>query len=218
MSLRPPVLTLRKAPALVWLVWLALLTEIAFSIYFQRWHVLVVSVGTLIATLLPSFFAAKFDIKLPTRFAPAIVLFLFATLFLGEVKDFYERFWWWDILLHGASAVAFGLFAFVFIFMLFEGDRFAAPPLAISFLSFCVAVAVGAVWEIFEFGMDQAFGMNMQKSGLIDTMWDLIVDCGGAAIGASAGYLYLKGSDSVLSGWIKRFVRKNRRRYRKLND
>ena len=29
---------------------------------------------------------------------------------------------------------------------------------------------IGAVWEIFEYGMDQTFGLNMQKSGLDDTM------------------------------------------------
>jgi hypothetical protein len=43
------------------------------------------------------------------------------------------------------------------------------------------AVAVGAVWEIFDFSMDEPFGTDMQKamfgdpSGLTDTMWDLIV-------------------------------------------
>ena len=36
--------------------------------------------------------------------------------------------------------------------------------------------------------MDILFGLSMQKSGVIDTMGDLIVD----AIGAGAGYWYLK--------------------------
>ncbi len=76
--------------------------------------------------------------------------------------------------------------------MLFEGDRFAAPPIAIAFLSFCVAMAIGGIWEIFEFSMDQFFGMNMQKSGLVDTMWDLIVDALGTLFAAVTGFLYLK--------------------------
>jgi hypothetical protein len=32
----------------------------------------------------------------------------------------------------------------------------------------------------------------MQKSGLVDTMWDLIADCIGAGIAGLYGYLYLK--------------------------
>ena len=36
-------------------------------------------------------------------------------------------------------------------------------------LSFCTAMTVGAMWEVFEYGMDQGFGLNMQKSGLDDT-------------------------------------------------
>jgi len=50
--------------------------------------------------------------------------------------------------------VGFGLIGFLGIFMLFEGDRFKAPPVALAVLSFCFAVSIGAVWEIFEFSMD----------------------------------------------------------------
>ena len=153
---------------------------------------LFISAGSLFLTWLPIAYANRFDIKIPTRFATAVVVFIFATLFLGEIKDFYERVWWWDVIRHTGSAVAFGLAGFFLIFMLFEGDRFAAPPLAISFLSFCVAMAIGGIWEIFEFAIDPAFSMNMQKAGLVDTMWDLIVDAGGALFATITGFLYLK--------------------------
>ena len=42
--------------------------------------------------------------------------------------------------------------------------------------------------------MDKTFGLNMQKSGLMDTMSDLIIDSIGAGIAALAGYLYLTKS------------------------
>lgn len=50
-------------------------------------------------------------------------------------------------------------------------------------------MAIGGIWEIFEFAMDQVFGMNMQKSGLIDPMWDLIVDALGPLFSVTTGYL-----------------------------
>jgi hypothetical protein len=52
--------------------------------------------------------------------------------------------------------------------------------------------------------MDSLFGLNMQKSGLRDTMWDLIVDALGALVVSILGYLYLKG-------YIKLFERLDRR-------
>jgi hypothetical protein len=210
-------MSIKGIPKLILLIWLALGISIGWSIYSLRWHAALTSAMTLVMTILPFRYEERFDIKLPRSFTIVIVLFIYATLFLGEVGDFYERFWWWDVVLHAGSAVAFGVFGFLGIFMLFQGDRFAAPPLAIAVLSFCFAVAIGAVWEIFEFSMDQIFGLNMQKSGLMDTMWDLIVDCGGAFFGATSGYLYLKAKESggPLSGWIEDFIKKNRRYFRK---
>ena len=117
-------------------------------------------------------------------------------------------------LRHG---VGFGLIGFLFVFMLFEGDLYAAPAWAIAFMSFCFGLSIGAMWEIFEFAMDQIFGLNMQKSGLIDTMWDLILDTLGAGLGATAGFLYVKGRHlGGLTGILQEFIQKNRRFFRKL--
>ncbi len=196
-----------------------LLGEALFSIATARWSTLFVAVATLSLTFAPTLFAKRLHIILPTVFVVWIVLFLFATLFLGEVFDFYERFWWWDVLLHGGSAIGFGLLGFLFIFMLFQGDSYFAPPFVVAGLAFCLAVTIGVIWEVFEFAMDQSFGLNMQKSGLIDTMYDLIVDCIGASIGALGGYLYLKGyRRGGMPGLIDAFVQRNRRLYQRLRD
>lgn len=209
----------KNIPIIVWLIWIALIASIAGSLWGRHWSAVMISSGTLFLTWLPIAYADRFDIKIPTRFAAAVVVFIFATIFLGEINDFYEKYWWWDIVLHTGSAVAFGLFGFIFIFMLFEGDRWAAPPIAIAFLSFCVAMSIGAVWEIFEFAMDQIFGMNMQKSGLVDTMWDLIVDALGALFSAVTGFFYLKTPrDSMVGLGIKEFIEKNQGYFQKLNN
>lgn len=209
---------IRGIPVVIWVIWVLLVGELVIAVYLGSWITVLVTVATLTCTALPFLWRDRFQIKIPVSFAAAIAVFAFATLFLGEVKDFYERFWWWDAVLHAGSALAFGLLGFVGIFMMFDGDRYAAPPFAIAFLSFCVAMSIGGVWEIFEFAMDQIFGLNMQKSGLVDTMWDLIVDCLGACVGASAGYVYLKAGEGTFSGWIEDFLDKNKTRYRKLKS
>lgn len=196
-----------------------LLIETVASIASGRPNTAFIALATLGLTYVPGKVARLVGVTLPNSFLTAIVAFIFMTLFLGEVGDFYERFWWWDTMLHFGSAVGFGLFGFLLIFTMFEGDSYAAPPVTIAFLSACVAMSVGAIWEIFEFAMDELFGLNMQKSGLRDTMGDLIVDLLGAMLAALAGYLYLKGRH--LGGFtqaIDAFVRANRRLYRRLRD
>ena len=199
-------------------VQLFLLAAAIAGVLYGRWSLSMVALATLALSFAPLFVARWVGIRLPGSFLTAIALFCFATIFLGEVYDFYERYWWWDIALHFGSAVSFGLFGFLFIFMLFEGNRYAAPPWAVAFLSYCVAVSVGASWEILEFVMDQLFGLNMQKSGLVDTMYDLIVDTGGAALGGLTGFFYLKGKElGGLGGAIAEFVALNMKIYSKIS-
>jgi len=171
-----------------------------------------VALATLGLSIFPVVLVRYAGLVMPRAFIAALVLFVFATLFLGEVLDFYNRFWWWDVALHGTSALGFGIIGFIAVFMMFQGDRFAAPHGAVCFFAMCFAVFIGAVWEIFEFAMDLSFGLNMQKSGLPDTMGDLIVNVIGAAVAAAAGYLYLIGREhTFLAALIAEFVERNPR-------
>ena len=181
-------------------IWALLLLTAAASIVLARWSLAFVSLFTLALSLTPPILASRWSLRLPVPFLFATTLFFVGSIFLGEAFDFYERLWWWDIALHGLSAVGFGLFGFLFVFMLFEGDRFAAPPSAIAFITFCLAMTIGALWEVFEFAMDVTFGLNMQKSGLNDTMGDLIVDAIGASIASLHG-VSLSGAQFRRSAW-----------------
>ena len=200
-------------------IWTLLLLTGLISLGLARWSLAFVSFATLTLALVPPMLAARWSLTLPLPFLLFTTLFCFASIFLGEAFDFYERLWWWDIALHGSSAVGFGLMGFLFAFMLFEGDRFAAPPSAIALISFCIAMTVGATWEIFEFTMDAGLGMNMQKSGLSDTMGDLILNAFGGLIASVTGYLYLRESSAGLLGrGLSQFIKVNGRLYRKYKN
>ncbi len=197
-------------------LWALLILSAIAAAFEGRWSLSFVAIATLALAMAPLFLARRLDITLPLPFVVAITLFLMGSILMGEAFDFYERVWWWDIALHGSSAIGFGLVGFVFVLMMFEGDRFAAPPWAMCLMAFGLAVTTGACWEIFEFVMDQSFGLNMQKSGLQDTMGDLIVDVIGAAFAAWLGYVYLRAKDKSFWTWpIDRFVALNKRLFRK---
>ncbi|MDU8926539.1 hypothetical protein RXV86_03990 [Alisedimentitalea sp. MJ-SS2] len=203
---------LRDQSYLTWAIWAVLLIMAADALIAGRFSVAFVALATLALSLVPVIYARWAEIHVPSSFMLLVVAFVGGTLFLGEVYDFYERFWWWDIAMHGASALGFGLIGFVLVFMMFQGNRFAAPHGAVAFFGFCFGMAIGVGWEIFEFGMDQLFGLNMQKSGLNDTMGDLIVDFFGAGIGAMAGWAYLRGRHAAgLQRLIGEFIEKNPR-------
>lgn len=198
------------------LIWLSLFAVALWAVLEWQLELAFVALGTLAVSVVPVFAAKWADVEVPPSFIAAVVFFVAATLFLGEVFDFYERFWWWDIAMHASSAVGFGLVGFVLVFIMFQGDRFAAPPIAMAFFAFCFAMTIGAVWEIFEFGMDQIFGMNMQKTGLDDTMGDLIVNTLGAVIGAASGFAYLKGqARGGVQQMIDEFVKRNPRLFKR---
>ena len=181
------------------------------------WPAVFVTLAALVLTFLPGHLAHRVGLRLPQSFLAVIALFVLASLYLGEVYDFYQRLWWWDLALHMGSAMGFGVLGFLLIFMLFEGDRYAAPPWAIGALSFCLAITVGTLWEVFEFAMDTLFGFNMMKSGLPDTMGDLIVNAIGAALAALAGVVYLSDSARLrLRAPFDLFIASNRKRFRKL--
>jgi hypothetical protein len=180
------------------------------------WPAVFITLAALVLTVVPGQLANRVGLRLPPSFLAAIALFVLATLYLGEVQDFYDRFWWWDLALHFGSAMGFGILGFLLVFMLFQGNRYAAPPWAVGALSFCLAMTVGVLWEIFEFAMDSLFGFNMMKSGLPDTMGDFIVNTLGAALAAVAGVIYLLGRAGRLGAPFDVFIETNRARFRKV--
>lgn len=164
-------------------------------------------------TFLPVILGNRFQVKIPHEFESLAVIFVYMSLFLGEVQGYYVRFWWWDIVLHTGSGFLLGVLGFLLVYVLNEKEdiELNLEPKFIAFFAFLFAMGMGAIWEIFEFAMDQLFGMNMQKSGLEDTMWDLIVDGIGALVISVLGWGFLKTSarDSFLERWIDSFVEKN---------
>ena len=194
---------------------IALLIGIALEVAAGQWLNVVTTTAVLGLTLLPVRMGRRFNVFIPPELEVLALIFVFAALFLGEVRGYYVRFWWWDLVLHSASGFLLGIVGFLLVHVLNEKEdlELHMKPRFVALFAFMFALGLGALWEIFEFGMDSIFGYNMQKSGLNDTMWDLIVDAVGALVIAVLGYGYLRNARNVsfLERWIDRFIQSNRR-------
>ena len=178
-------------PKYIYLMWFTLVVAFGLGVFQQEWSTVFISLVTLGISLYAISLSQRTSVRVPASFLTATIVFVYATLFLGEVGGFYERFWWWDVVLHTGSAIGFGLIGATILILLFRQGKVQASPVLVSVFVFSFALAVGAVWEIFEFAMDTFFNLSMQKSGLRDTMADLIVDSVGGLFAAGASYAYL---------------------------
>ena len=196
-----------------------LLVEVILAVYNLQWLTAAITTLIIAITLFPLFMGKFFRVFIPPEFVLLAVIFIFASLFLGEVRGYYTRFWWWDIVLHTGSGFLLGILGFLLVHILNETEKIDIHmnPGFVALFAFVFAVAIGALWEVFEFTMDGVFGMDMQKemlgdpSGLTDTMWDLIVDSLGALVIAMLGYGYIKKArnKSFLERWIRAFIERN---------
>lgn len=147
---------------------------------------------TFFSLFLPGILDKNLKVKTPTEFEFFISLFLYAALFLGEIENFYERFWWWDVMLHALSGIILSFSGFLILLVLYSQKRLFASPPTFAIFSFCFGLALGTVWEIFEFMLDQTLGLHTQNNSLFDTMKDLIVDAIGALFTSILAFLYIK--------------------------
>lgn len=180
------------------------------AVFTRNWTILFLGSIALILTFLPAIIEKNYKIDLPTELEVVTVLFIFTSIFMGEMHGYYTKYWWWDVVLHTSAGIVLGFIGFLIMFVLYDQGKIKARPITIAIFSFCFALAIGALWEIFEFSMDSFFGWNMQSTGLVDTMWDLIVDTGGALLTSALGYLYLRGGKHrIFQKLITRFINAN---------
>jgi hypothetical protein len=186
------------------------------ALFQRRWLGAFSGAVVLLLTFAPAMIERRLKLALPVEFTLITCVILYGSFALGEFRDFYEKIWWWDLALHGMSALTMGIIGFLCIYVFYMTNRINVAAGWIATITFALAVSVGTVWEIFEFLMDQYAGLNMQKSGLVDTMTDLMINATGAAIAALLGYFYVQDQDSlfarrILRAWEKRRHPKIRR-------
>ncbi len=181
-----------------------------YGFYHNGSLIMIVSVFAFFLTFIPTWIERIFDVKVPAKFEVLILLFVYGILAAADIRGVYSEFAVMGMLLNIFAGLAIGFVGFSILYVLHNEKKLNTSLFVIAVLTFCFSVAVGTMWEIFEFGLDSFFGFTLQKVGIIDTMGDLIANSAGALIVAVSGYFYIKnGRVNVVSGIVKRFMAKN---------
>lgn len=160
----------------------------------------------LITIHLPSILERKLRFELPSLLYTFYIIFLYCAIFLGEVRSFYYLVPQWDTVCHFCSSMMMGFFGLMVVTILNRDKHLSVSlsPFFVCLFAFCFSVALGSIWEIYEFAADGLFGMNMQKftladgtvlvghAALADTMKDIIVDVLGSLLASVIGFFSIR--------------------------
>jgi uncharacterized membrane protein YjdF len=113
----------------------------------------------------------------------------------GYSFDLYRQFWWFDRVLHCCTIFAITLWLSIIVF----GRALRAEPscqVLVFLLLASVGVAIGALWEVAEWGFDQIAAGDVIK-GKYDSILDIIMDTLGAALASFAALQLLRAREAA---------------------
>lgn len=162
---------------------------------------------TLLLLVIPSLVQVTMKIELPTTLEIIILVFIFAAEILGEIREFYIVFPFWDTVLHTLNGFLAAAIGFSLVDLLNRSEKmvFKLSPLFTAIVAFCFSMTIGVIWEFFEFGMDHILGFDMQKDTIIHTIRSVMLDPAGGNNVAEIGNITsvaVQGKDLGLGGYL----------------
>jgi hypothetical protein len=126
--------------------------------------VMLSSLGGMVLAFLPYLTEKILKIHLSVWANLGIQLFGLMGIACGETLDCYYRFDAWDNTMHFLSGFGVSLLAYGFLYAAMGSDQLHHQNLYLSLGAFLISLAVGFLWEIYEFSFDSFFGTDMQKT------------------------------------------------------
>ncbi len=148
-----------------------LVTLIYYLFNFEIGHVLT-SLGTMGLLLVPFLFCKIFRLEVNN------ILFCYSLFYaigplLGSVYNMYYLTTWWDDLLHASAGVIFAILG-VYLADVFNHKGETGLLMKLLFALF-FSIAIAALWEFVEYGVDQLFDADMQKDRVIDKINSFLI-------------------------------------------
>ncbi|MCM1991960.1 hypothetical protein [Oceanirhabdus seepicola] len=147
-------------------------------------------------TYIPLLIKKLFKVNFNYEPVAICLVFSYFAIFIGTILGGYGTFKRWDTFMHSISGVIFMMLFLMLLFIVFHRYNAVQVPLWVYFVfAFALSLTTGIVWELYEFGLDQFFGMNTQHAidtGVFDTMKDVVCNTTGALASSFIFYKALK--------------------------
>ncbi|MFR5264291.1 hypothetical protein [Clostridium sp.] len=159
---------------LEFLMYMGTLAYIIYGVISKEYMYSLNGLLTLVVIAAPRVLMKRFKFNATTFLKFLVQFFIFVSMFLGRLNGFYGKVPYWDTFLHTISGFIIFLVAYVVFIIQNKGEVKNVNPVLV--VTYCVlfAVAMTAVWEMWEFAGDQLLGLNSQGGSLFDTMKDII--------------------------------------------
>jgi hypothetical protein len=138
----------------------------------------------LLAFLLPQFIEMNYYIHVPNTLEVILILFVYASLIMGEIGSFYQKIPLWDTALHTTNGFVMAAVGLSLVNLLNRSKKFTfkLSPLYVAMVAFCFSMTTGVLWEFFEYAMDTYVGTDMQKDFVIHTIHSAQLDSNGTGV------------------------------------
>lgn len=131
--------------------------------------------------LLPEIGERLFRCRIRTDVYILCILYALGSM-AGDAYQLYDRIPMWDKLLHTLGGIHFAMLGAYLPRLLNKENKNSVLMCAV--FAVCFSIAVSAVWEFYEFGMDQLFGRDMQRDTFIAAMDSRLLSDATNAVGS----------------------------------
>lgn len=175
-----------------------------YHIYKRQYKYIISTALTVALTFLPSLLNTLFDIKLDIIGSYLYIVTIVMTMYLGNSLKFYDKFFWWDMVIHFLSGIVF-----VSIAVALSKKVVNLEKLPTLFFGFTYSLSHHVIWEVLEYISDCIFHTDHQRwqkvsatvnhvsksaiqpAGLVDTMNDTIICIVGTIVACIAWWFVL---------------------------
>jgi len=191
-----------KRFALFWIIRILIIIFIFLELQSDRGLILYLYILVFLLTFIPSIIQRMFSVSLPFEFEFIFLLFLLATLsFENILTGFFVQL---------VLGMFFGFVGFFIMYILYHNSKIKSSHYLFALISFCIAVSLGAVWEVFRYALMVLVEARIGDMSIDYAPQGLIITMLGAVIVLIPGYFYLRyGEGKVTNRLLSSFRRKN---------
>ena len=150
---------------LSYIIKLALILAIAYSIYFHLWRILFINLMLLILIFIP-ILSKKIDVEIPKEFDFIILIFIAISFFLGDLRG---------LIIQMFFGITIGFVGFALIMILYKNSGLKPNYPLIILFSLSISLALGTLSELSKFFLKSFLGSNLVVEDYIFSMVKKIV-------------------------------------------